>query len=113
MSDSNDWKRVKIAEFCRWRRSSITGKWIHSSNESDKHFNSAWVSDTPDYLNDLNAMHEAEKALGDVHSITSCEYDDWLTCITGNDQTWRATAAQRAEAFGLTLGLWKPDQTEP
>ena len=61
----------------------------------------------PDYLNDLNAMHEAEKVLGEIYSIESCEYDDWLRSTIGHDEKWRATAAQRAEAFLRAIGKWE------
>ena len=63
----------------------------------------------PDYLNDLNAMHEAEKSLPDMSLYRRFLYlvvlDD--PSNTSNEPAF-ATAAQRAEAFGLTLGLWKP-----
>ena len=65
-----------------------------------------WI---PDYLNDLNAMHEAEELCGEFYSIRSCVYDDWLSCVIGHEQKWRATAAQRAEAFLKTLGLWEEE----
>jgi hypothetical protein len=61
----------------------------------------------PDYLNDLNAMHEAEKVLGEIYSIKSCEYDDWLQSIIEHDQKWRATARQRAEAFLKNINKWE------
>jgi hypothetical protein len=60
----------------------------------------------PDYLNDLNAMHEAElKALG-------LKYDQWtreLRAICERDRRCieSATAAQRAEAFLRTIGRWE------
>ena len=63
----------------------------------------------PDYLNDLNAMHEAEKILTDDQHIT---YRNILANVIG-DVTFfcrkytSATAAQRAEAFLRTLNLWK------
>jgi len=52
----------------------------------------------PDYCNDLNAMHEAEKVLLIQHQIPygeHCGYD------------LKATAAQRAEAFLKTIGKWE------
>lgn len=74
--------------------------------------------DIPNYLTDLNAMHEAEKELDDAqyHAFT----------LQLNDIAWRnypaptadahykqrlrgfasATAPQRAEAFLKTLNLW-------
>lgn len=57
----------------------------------------------PDYLNDLNAMHEAEPHLGDIDNWL--RYDKLLAeCAT--KFTFHATAAQRAEAFLRTLNLW-------
>ena len=69
----------------------------------------------PDYCNDLNAMHEAEKSAG-VHLGQS--YAKNLREVINQDErgnilrheTWvyyTATAAQRAEAFLKTLNLWK------
>jgi hypothetical protein len=67
----------------------------------------------PNYFHDLNAVHELEKVL------TEKEQRDYvfrllLKLVDGsvtndlNDHFIfiRATAAQRAEAIGLTLGLW-------
>jgi hypothetical protein len=64
----------------------------------------------PGYLNDLNAMHEAELSLS---------FDQWMNFsntlqqLTENDtespafnRGMSATAAQRAEAFLRTLNLW-------
>lgn len=72
------------------------------------------VSDPPDYLNDLNAMHEAEKNLKSKQKV---DYWNWLDKFVGNPPTdniylvWGdatfATAAQRAEAFLRTLNLWE------
>jgi hypothetical protein len=61
----------------------------------------------PSYTTDLNAMHEAEKTL--THAEMAL-YMAWLPvhdyhCI-------RATAAQRAEAFRRTKGLWREAGTE-
>jgi hypothetical protein len=67
----------------------------------------------PDYLNDLNAMHEAEKTLTDVQSTfywktlselvnntVGHDFDNQFECI-------HATAAQRAEAFLKTINKWE------
>ena len=72
----------------------------------------------PDYFNDLNAMHEAEKFLKSKVKNP----DNWSTWFNYTNklsklmsQQYRddklvnaihATAAQRAEAFGRTLNLW-------
>ena len=71
----------------------------------------------PNYLNDLNAMREAENRLNYYQLST---YEDMLVKVVnaGDSATWwyedsgyrlaviRATAAQRAEAFLRTLNLW-------
>jgi len=72
-----------------------------------------YIDDLPDFLHDLNAMHEAEKSLSGIN------YEQYMlhvqrlvdprgTCH-GAMVAWRvmrATAAQRAEAFLRTLNLW-------
>ena len=62
----------------------------------------------PDYLNDLNAMHDAEKILSPTSEI---EWHNQLQNVCGC--SWRvmirATAAQRAEAFLRTLGRWEEE----
>ena len=65
--------------------------------------------DRPDYLNDLNAMHEAEKTL---NPIKAAEYARMLTSIAWQSEQpvfapMTATARQRAEAFLKTLGKWE------
>ena len=63
----------------------------------------------PDYLNDLNAIHEAEKTLD--YSLQ--RYRERLSFMfDGNPEegVWlavNATAAQRAEAFLRTIGKWE------
>ena len=66
----------------------------------------------PDYLRDLNAMHEAEKVLPDGN--TYWEFirilDDIVKHGPHTDYVAdraSATAAQRAEAFLRTLGKWE------
>jgi hypothetical protein len=64
----------------------------------------------PDYLNDLNAMREAEQTLPrDKQDF----YDHYLSVIVmpcGANRDFlliHATAAQKAEAFLKTLNLWE------
>lgn len=60
-----------------------------------------------DYLNDLNAMHEAEETLNEDQR--SAYIGRLEGCMMSGPEEWDttfATAAQRAEAFGRTLGLW-------
>ena len=84
-------QRIAIAEACGWK----TG---YRDPE-------AWHP-LPDYLNDLNAMHEAEKTLTDkAHE----EFRLNLYDVIGDDSRLivSSTAAQRAEAFLRTIGKWK------
>lgn len=68
----------------------------------------------PDYLNDLNAMHEAESHLGcvldtDGDGELESDYERQLAQVM-KPRGWRiyyATAAQRAEAFLRTIGKWE------
>lgn len=68
------------------------------------------VGKDADYLNDLNAMHEAEKTLTKKQLQT---YLDILADAPRESmyQTWStsvfATASQRAEAFLRTIGKWE------
>ena len=59
------------------------------------------IAKLPDYLNDLNAMHEAEEIINQRDlRVEYMEALDDLACQWG---LCHATAAQRAEAFVLTL----------
>ncbi len=59
----------------------------------------------PDYCNDLNAMHEAEKMLNekqeDIMNNTLWDIMD------GRKYLWHSTASQRAKAFVITIEKWK------
>ena len=64
----------------------------------------------PDYLYDLNAMHEAEKELyarpnKSDGTVWAYVYESHLINITTTEII--ATAAQRAEAFLKTIGKWE------
>ena len=64
-----------------------------------------------DYLNDLNAMHEAEKTL---NPIKAAEYARMLTSMAWESEQpifapMTATARLRAEAFLRTLGKWEEE----
>ena len=61
----------------------------------------------PDYCDDLNAMHEAEKTLDAEQLNYSYSHALYNIVVPLNQQPFRATARQRAEAFLKTKGLWK------
>ena len=56
------------------------------------------------YRADLNAMREAESGLPDSMEQP---YYETLHEVAGNLDFYKATAAQRAEAFLRVVGLWK------
>jgi hypothetical protein len=65
----------------------------------------------PYYLNDLNAMHEAEKILTHEQRI---DHMEWLGMCSDDYgyKAWayvHADAAQRAEAFLRTIGKWEEE----
>lgn len=60
----------------------------------------------PDYLNDLNAMHEAEKVL------TRPQVERYVGCfsnIMDMEEAMRVTAKQRAEAFLRAINKWEEE----
>ncbi len=102
-----------IAEICGWK--------IHPANRNlvtdPKYPHSVQpIGTIPDYCNDLNEMHEAEKVLtrGTVHEIINAtnayikHLARILACIdTAFFQFTHATARQRAEAFLRAVGKWE------
>jgi len=105
-------KRIAIAEACGWIPSKKGDWW--TTPEGDQYFE----SEIPDYLNDLNAMASAEST---KHMPYTADYVWWLGRIVcearvmnpdKQDESYLnamavfADAAQRADAFGKTLGLW-------
>ncbi len=110
-------QRIAIAEKCGWRtQPGSQGKcWEQTDCLEDGWF---YASELPDYLNDLNATHEAEKALtaDDAETGSHWRFIQELIYVTKAESmemhrevfvVAHATAAQRAEAFLRTLNLWK------
>lgn len=117
-------QRIKIAEACGWTGIANYGDGIVKGfPEGLPTPYNCHRSDVPDYLNDLNAMHEAEKVL--IAQGLTEDYTDHLERICyieraeisfesyqegvgwGHNEWFHATAAQRAEAFLRTLNIWK------
>jgi hypothetical protein len=110
-------QRITIAEACGW-----TVAWdgqpcgIHPSlHQADD-----GPITLPDYLNDLNAMHEAEEVLTAKQSsaywcILQSTGKPWPEKGKGAMfwQSTHATAAQRAEALLKTLNLWEEANDNP
>ena len=99
-------QRIAIAEVCGYSVFEWAGGLCLYADEfrcGDK----VWFHQiVPDYLTDLNAMHEAEKIL--THEQRA-DYTWQLAniCTAGSlNDIISATASQRAEAFLKTLNLW-------
>ena len=99
-------QRIAIAEACGWVKTVASGVWaFYVTNEKTKF---ARFDELPDYLNDLNAMHEAERALNiSDEQITYWKNTLEFVCNRDNTITLMATAAQRAEAYLKTIGKWE------
>lgn len=110
-------QRIKIAEACGYTDIMLPmGFHQQKSDEKAKQCGGRWRFEIPNYPEDLNAMHEAEKVLNFV-SLRNyyCELRT-LCCppephnLTATECAFLifiATAAQRAEAFLRTLNLWE------
>ena len=105
---TNEQQRIAIAEACGWELRPYGDMLVwynpkgHACPVERDHRNKC----LPNYLNDLNAMHEAEKTLTDkAHE----EFRLNLYEVLGDDSRLivSSTAAQRAEAFLLTIGKWE------
>lgn len=108
--------RIKIAEACGWRREDLPhlGELPYWYDQKGHYVGGGSWFPIPDYLNSLDAMHEAIRVL-DYEQAE--EFEDYLCdiCKRANDEAenpapWRfavvnATARQRAEAFVKTLNL--------
>lgn len=103
-------QRIAIAEECGWTKCYQCAPSMSLCNgipPGESHYDHL-----PDYINDLNAMHEAEKMLN-VPQMR--EYRSRLAVMftdhpdDGLAQAINATATQRAEAFLRTLNLWKDE----
>jgi hypothetical protein len=117
-------QRIAIAEECGW---TPTPEGLFTKDPAGLKPPYKNAEHLPDYLNDLNAMHEAEKVLNNAQGA---DYVKALDMILRRDQnangTWEihcacdektvcyrifpfvhATAAQRAEAFLRTINKWE------
>ncbi len=92
-------QKTKIANACGWKLRNHCKGYYREGYEG-------WIEELPDYLNDLNAMHEAEKIFADDDLFRG--YEAQLDKVVPMSERWIfATAAQRAEAFLRTLNLWE------
>ena len=94
-------QRIAIAE--------SVGIRLHDGDHAPSNY--TFVSDLPDYLNDLNAMHTAEKMLteaqfGDYY-FENLKIAKGISRYTINRSMVCATSKQRAEAYLKTIGKWE------
>lgn len=115
-------QRIAIAEHCGWSRIEnahtmmIGGLWVGYPP------NNALVGQKeqiPDYLDDLNAMHEAEETLDTIQHLMF--YQEMVHILDTNEdgshrygaclywETMHATASQRCEAFLKATDRWQDD----
>ncbi len=115
---TQDEKRIKLAEASGWTK--VRESWTGQKKACIP--NDFQRLPLPDYFNDLNAVHELEELVWiDLYRY---DYNNNLdrvvraTPVKGcgskvgpwfyeGTKARRATAAERCEAIGLTLGLWE------
>ena len=103
---TQDEKRARIIEFCKWEDISDS---CHLRRTTYQCAVEGGLITLGDPFEDLNAMHEAEKALSLAQRFTYRK----LLCRAQAENPYpdihavSATAAKRAEALGLALSLWK------
>jgi len=101
-------QRIKIAEACGWVMRKNVSDWL--APDGMVYQNWGGFTSCPDYLNDLNAMHEAEQTLT---GNQGGDYVSYLWLIIQRDKSrpasWHATAAQRCEAFLRTILKWRAE----
>lgn len=95
-------QQIAIARVCGWKPHYSNDGFgehpIHAPKQMQR---------IPNYLNDLNAMHEAEKILT-LNQLV--EYSHKLLIgVVYQYEAINATASQRAKAFLRTLSLWTTD----
>mgnify|MGYP003627043662 CR=1 FL=1 len=97
---------IKVAELLGWKSAMLNVGVHHEKVLCWRSPTSMWMTEgdgsygMPNYCNDLNAMHDAEKAAFDWNTFGS--YCGELDVVDENHGI-TATARQRAEAFVLTM----------
>jgi hypothetical protein len=107
-------QRIKIAEACGYSKG-----WDYRSGCSATPWNEWCIKSLPDYLNDLNAMHEAEATLDfeqaelfedELYDVTFKNNNGLENPLPCRFSVCHATAAQRAEAFLKTIEKWNSNK---
>ena len=108
-------QRIAIAEVCGWKRHADGVGFYQGEFHA---FKTSYGC--PDYLNDLNALHEAEKFLNNKASIQSYLENIIVNVLEEHaqgdgslEETWlvcQASAKLRAKSFLQTFGKWVPGE---
>ena len=104
-------QRIAIAEACGWTSidSAFVGYWPGAEDPMD-------YDTVPDYLNDLNAVHEAIRTLTEGQLVKFTKTLAMLVRRAHEERAWTwsnemlvasATAAEWSEAFLVALGKWE------
>ena len=112
-------QRIAIAEACGL--TNVAPMIVKNvKHEGDDITVGIWSDDgwVPQYLNDLNAMHEAEKVLTQDQMIDYSRHvgKSVTSHLPASRAAWmdfqliNVTASQRAEAFLRTIGKWEEDK---
>jgi hypothetical protein len=119
---TKDQQRIKVAKLCGWTNIVTDREWERDGYDFTSTalvgtpngcvwVGSASLEEVPDYLHDLNACHKFEPTLSDEQYE---QYDNNLFCIfemmpesVKYLRITSATAAQRCEAFVMTM---EPEQ---
>lgn len=114
-------QRIAIAEACGWTEISPRIPWgipLGIEDDGTEHC----LKHLPDYLNDLNAMHEAVATLSGFdlkiyaqELMNVCReypvgsFSDYRADLISLAKITQATAAQRAESLLRTIGKWEDE----
>jgi len=106
---SDEERRIRTAELCGWSDCYKQSDGLLCGIAPLDPNGIRWDSQLPDYLTDLNAMHEAEKALDfdDATDAGALKYryaaNLYNMCVPLEHQPVRATARQRNTAFLMVM----------
>ena len=106
-------QQIAIAEACGWRIGTRRAMGYGGVTNAIQYYweKNGCVGSLPDYLNDLNAMHEAVKTLPQNfkprYFSCLCAVVGGAISLHGYSEATEATAAQRAEAFLRTIEKWE------
>ena len=107
-------QRIAIAEACGWTDVRFIGRGDDTICVGKPKVRPGGIN-VPDYLNDLNALHDVEKVLTQDQMIDYSRHvgKSVTSHLPASRAAWmdfqliNVTASQRAEAFLRTIGKWE------